>query len=82
MERIRDAAALWSEVPRVVPGGTPARVVASDGFAAGYSRLASGVVFLAAVGAVPDQFRVRPVLDWEAYDVDARTSFPLSALNR
>ena len=82
MKRIRDDAALWSEIPGMVPDGTAATVVALDGFTAGYTRLASSVIFLAAVGVTPDQFRVRPVRDWQAYDVDARASFPLSALNR
>jgi hypothetical protein len=82
MERIRDAQDLWVEVPGVLPGGPPAWAVACDGFAVGYSRFNDGVIFVAAVGVGPDRFRVREVRDWGAYDVDARTSFPLSALNR
>lgn len=82
MERVRDAEDRWFEVPGVVPGGGPARAVAWDGFAVGYGRLAGGgIVFIAAVGVGPDRFRVREVRDWGAYNVDARTSFPLSALN-
>jgi hypothetical protein len=82
MKRIRDADDLWSEVPGVRPGGPPASAATGGGFAVGYNRLDDGIIFVAAVGIGPGQFRVRPVRDWGAYDVDARRSFPLSALNR
>lgn len=82
MERIRDAEDLWFEVPGVLPAGPSARAAICDGFAVGYNRLNRGTIFIAAVGISPDGFRVREVRDWDAYDVDARTSFPLSALNR
>jgi hypothetical protein len=40
------------------------------------------MIFAAAVGVGPDRLRVGEVVDWAAYDLDARTSFPLSDLNR
>jgi hypothetical protein len=82
MERLRDAEDLWFEVPGVSPGGPPARAVIGEGFTVGYIRLEGGIIFIAAVGVDPGRFRVREVRDWGAYDVDARTSFPLSALSR
>jgi hypothetical protein len=82
MERIRDAEDQWFEVPNVMPSGPPAQAVAWDGFVVAFIRLSGGSILLAATGVSPDQLRIREVRDWAAYDVDARESFPLSALNR
>lgn len=70
MERIRDAVDAWFEVPGVPPGGSPARAIACNGFAVAYSLLATGALFIAAVGLAPDRFLVRDVRDWNAYDMD------------
>jgi hypothetical protein len=75
LERFRDAPESWREAPAGLPGGSPLHTAVSAGFAVGYSLLASGAVFIAAVGVEPDQFRLREVRDWDAYDVDARTRF-------
>ncbi|SHK63513.1 hypothetical protein [Actinacidiphila paucisporea] len=53
-----------------------------EGFSVGYQRLESGLAFIAAVNVDPAEFAIRKVKDWSAYDIDARTGFPLSALNR
>ncbi|MGI8448062.1 MAG: hypothetical protein ACR2MP_12970 [Streptosporangiaceae bacterium] len=82
IERLGSAAELWSGVTGVLPGAPAAEAAEGDGFAVADIRLSSGAAFIAAVGADPRQFRIRKVRDWDAYDVNATTQFPLSALNR
>jgi hypothetical protein len=83
IRRISGTEALWAPGPVMAPGGAPSRVAAGNGFSVAYSDAGGGaVVLLAAVGVRPDQFSVRKVTDWEAYDLDATTSHPLSELNR
>lgn len=64
----------------MAPGGSPSQVAAGNGFSLAYSRVGSDTVLVAAVGIRPDQLIVRKVADWDAYDLDATTSHPLSEL--
>jgi hypothetical protein len=82
IERLGSAAELWSGITGVLPGAPAAEAAAGDGFAIADIRLSSGAAFIAAVGVDPRQFRIRKVRDWDAYNVNATTQFPLSALNR
>lgn len=66
----------------MAPGGAPLQVAAGNGFPVAYSDVGGEVVLLAAVGVRPDQFSVRKVTDWEAYDLDVTTSHTLFELNR
>jgi hypothetical protein len=61
--------------------GSPADVAVCDGFSLAYGHVGSEMVLVAAVGVRPDQFRVRKVRDWGAYDIDATKSYPMSELN-
>jgi hypothetical protein len=64
----------------MAPGGSPSQVAAGNGFSLAYSPVGSETVLVAAVGIRPDQLTVRKVADWDAYDLDATTSHPLSEL--
>ena len=81
IRRYSEAAELWAPGPVMAPGGSPSQVAAGDGFSVAYSRAGSETVLVAAVGIRPDRLRVRQVTDWEAYDLDATASHPLSELN-
>ena len=81
IERISATEELWAPGPVIAPGGPPSHVAAGDGFSLAYSAVGSETVLMAAVGVHPGQFSVRKVADWEAYDLDATTSHPLSELN-
>ena len=72
---------LWVPGPVMAPGGSPSQMAAGDGFSLAYSRAGSETVLVAAVGIRSDRLRVRKVTGWEAYDLDATTSHPLSELN-
>ena len=80
IERISTTRELWAPGPVIAPGGSPSQVTAADGFSLAYSPVGGEMVLVAAVGVRPDQFRVRKVTDWAAYDVDATTSHSLSEL--
>ena len=80
IERISTTEELWAPGPVIAPGGSPSQVAAGDGFCLAYSPVGGELVLVAAVGVRPDQFRVRMVTDWEAYDLDATTSHSLSEL--
>lgn len=82
IKRISATEELWAPGPVMAPGGAPSQVAAGNGFSVAYSEVGGEVVLLAAVGVRPDQFSVRKVTDWEAYDLDATTSHTLSELNR
>jgi hypothetical protein len=62
--------------------GEGGQVAVTGGFALGYQRLGDVFVFVAAVGVDPSRFAVRPVADWPAYDLDARTELTLGTLKR
>jgi hypothetical protein len=57
-------------------------VAVADGFAVAYGRVSGKTVLIAAANVRPDQFRVRAVRDWDAYDVDATKSHSMSELKR
>ena len=80
IERISATRELWALGPVIAPGGSPSQVTAADGFSLAYSPVGGEMVLVAAVGVSPEQFRVRKVTDWAAYDVDATTSHSLSEL--
>lgn len=82
IKRISATEELWAPGPAMAPGGAPLQVAAGNGFPVAYSDVGGEVVLLAAVGVRPDQFSVRKVTDWEAYDLDATTSHTLFELNR
>jgi hypothetical protein len=63
------------------PGWTAESAI-SAGFSIGYRKHKGGFVFIAAVNIDPARFGVHVVDDWSVYDVDPRSTFPLSALNR
>jgi hypothetical protein len=65
----------------MAPGGSRSQVAAGDGFSLAYSRVGGETVLVAAVGIRPDRLRVRKVTGWEAYDLDATRSRPLSELD-
>lgn len=73
---------LWTGTGEAPNPENVAETAAPEGFSIGYQRLGGGIVFIAAVNVEPARFKIRKVQDWSAYDIDARTSFPLSALNR
>jgi hypothetical protein len=81
IRRYSETEELWVPGPVMAPGGSPSQVAAGTGFFVAYSRVGSETVLVAAVGIRPDQLRVRKVTDWEAYDLDATRSHPLSELN-
>jgi hypothetical protein len=80
IRRYSETEELWVPGPVMAPGGSPSQVAAGNGFSLAYSRVGSDMVLVAAVGIRPDQFIVRKVTDWDAYDLDATTSHPLSEL--
>ncbi|SEG92220.1 hypothetical protein SAMN05216223_12587 [Actinacidiphila yanglinensis] len=88
IDALANSEALWTRTGTGIAGsgsgpGTEedrAETATADGFSMGYQRLGDVVVFVVAVQLDPARFRVRPVDDWSAYAVDARTGFPLSAL--
>jgi hypothetical protein len=80
IERIATTEELWAPGPVIAPGGSPSHQAAGNGFSVAYSPVGGETVLVAAVGVRPDQFRVRKVTDWEAYDLDATTSHSLSEL--
>jgi hypothetical protein len=82
IERIATSVALWSPGPAIVPAGSPADLAVCDGFSLAYSQVGSEMVLVAAVNIRTDQFRVRKVRDWSAYDFDATQSHLLSDLSR
>ena len=82
IKRISATEELWAPGPAMAPGGTPSQVATGKGFSVAYSDVGGEVVLLAAVGVRPDQFNVRKVTDWAAYDLDATTSHTLSELTR
>lgn len=82
IKRISATGELWAPGPAMAPGGAPSQVAEGNGFSVAYSDAGGEMVLLAAVGVRPDQFSVRKVTDWEAYDLDARTGHTLSELNR
>jgi hypothetical protein len=82
IERISTTEELWAPAPVIAPGGSPSYVAAGDGFSIAYSLVGREMVLVAAVGVRPDQFRVRKVTGWEAYDLDATVTHPLSELPR
>jgi hypothetical protein len=82
IHRIESADDLWFEAPGLLTDGPPAQAALADGFSIGYKRLDDGMIFTAATGVDPHQLKVRKVQDWQPYDLDARTSFPLTALDR
>jgi hypothetical protein len=81
IRRYSETEELWVPGPVMASGGSPSQVAAGDGFSLAYSRAGSETVLVAAVGIRPDRLRVRKVTDWEAYDLDATRSHPLSELN-
>ncbi|MCA1221890.1 hypothetical protein [Streptomyces sp. 8L] len=74
---------LWTGTAdtRALLGGT-AETAAPNGFSIGYQRIRDGFAFIVSVGIDPAKFKIRKVQDWSVYDIDARSSFPLSVLNR
>jgi hypothetical protein len=80
IERIATTEELWAPGPVIAPGGSPSHLAAGNGFSIAYSPVGGEMVLVAAVGVRPDQFRVRKVTDWDAYDLDATTSHSLSEL--
>jgi hypothetical protein len=62
--------------------GTSGETIIWDEFSLGCLELNTGAIFSAAASLDPRKFKVRKVENWQAYDADARTSFPLSALRR
>jgi hypothetical protein len=82
IKRISATGELWAPGPVLTPGGAPSQVAEGNGFSIAYSDIAGERVLLAAVGVHPDQFSVRKVTGWEAYDLCATTGHTLSELNR
>lgn len=82
LERITSTGELWSTGPAMVPDGSPSDAAVCDGFSLAYGRIDGETVLVAAVGIRPEQFKVRIVRDWAAYDIDATQSHPLSELSR
>jgi hypothetical protein len=81
IRRYSETEELWVPGPAMAPGGSPSQMAAGNGFSLAYSPVGSETVLVAAVGIRPDQLRVRKVTDWEAYDLDATGSHPLSELD-
>jgi hypothetical protein len=82
LRRISAAAGLWSPAPPVAPAGPPADVAVLDGYVLAVSQAGPQQVLIAAVGLDAEQFEVRPVRDWAAYDVDATKGHSLAELNQ
>ncbi|WP_069464572.1 hypothetical protein [Actinacidiphila rubida] len=80
MEELRNSE-LWTGTGDAPNPEDTGETAAAEGYSIGYQRLRDGIVFIAAVNVEPAQFRIRKVQDWSPYDVDPRTSFPLSALS-
>ena len=80
IRRFAETDELWAPGPVMAPGGSPSQVAAGNGFSLAYSPVGSETVLVAAVGIRPDQLTIRKVADWDAYDLDATTSHPLSEL--
>jgi hypothetical protein len=80
IRRYAETDELWAPGPVMAPGGSPSQVAAGNGFSLAYSPVGSETVLVAAVGIRLDQLAVRKVTDWDAYDLDATTSHPLSEL--
>lgn len=72
---------LWTGTGDASNPEVVAETAAAEGYSIGYQRLGEGIVFIATVNVESAQFRIREVQDWSPYDVDPRTSFPLSALD-
>lgn len=73
--------ALWTATGDAADPQDASETAAPAGFSIGYRRLGDVLVFIAAVNVDLAEFGVRKVRDWSAYDLDARTGFPLRALN-
>ena len=73
---------LWTEAGDGADPGRTTESAISAGFSIGYRKHKGGFVFIAAVNIDPALFNVHMVDDWSVYDVDPRSTFPLSALNR
>jgi hypothetical protein len=82
LQRIMSSDELWSEAPALVAGGPASQAAALAGYAIAWCGVGEGVAFVAAVGIAPDNFKLRKVRDWTAYDHDATRRFPLSDLKR
>lgn len=80
MDRIVSDNDLWSEIPGMRSGWPSGEAADCGGFAIGYCDLGDLAVFIAAVGVTLAGFKVRAVSDWNAYDIDASKTFPLSDL--
>jgi hypothetical protein len=82
IQRIASTEDLWSPGPVLATGGSPSQVSICDGFAIAYGHVGGEIVLVAAVGVLPSQFRVRKVMDWVPYGINATKRHPLSELNR
>lgn len=65
MERLRDDDAAWSPITIPVPGlprdAVTAEAAECDGYALAYTLFDDGAVFVAAVGVLPERFRLRRI---------------------
>jgi hypothetical protein len=83
INRITSAEDSWFNVPAPLddePATDPATEAARcEGFSVGYHHLAHGMIFMATAGIDPHHLKLGKVQDWNTYDIDARTGFPLNA---
>jgi hypothetical protein len=66
LQRIMSSDELWSEAPAMLAGGAASQVAVLTGYAIAWCRAGEGAALVAAVGIVPDKFRLRKVRDWTA----------------
>jgi hypothetical protein len=80
ISRIVTADELWNRTSGVHAEEEDAQAITWDDFSLGYLNIEGNAVFIAATNLDPHEFKIRKVQDWNEYDVDGSTSFPLSAL--
>lgn len=77
------AADLWRPLPPLLPAALEGEACELEGYAIGYCHLAYGLaVTVASVGVPVSGFKVRPVQDWRAYNVNASERHTLEELAR
>lgn len=82
IDRIVTADNLWRPLPPMFPGAPVGEACELGGYAIGYCYLDQGLaVTVTAVGIPVVEFRVRPVRDWEHYNIDASKNHTLEELD-
>ena len=83
IDRIVAAADMWRPLLPMLPAALEGEACELEGFAIGYCALADGLaVTMASVGVPVSRFKVRPVQNWGAYDINASEQHTMEELSR